>query len=244
MKFIRKILVKILGIRRFIRFASYIYLLFVKNGFFKKKYPELFFLKKIISLGNNCIDIGANVGYYSYFLSKLSGKNGKIFAIEPIPMFAKIWAKNVRKTGIDNLTIFPYALGGENKTVQMGIPEVDGVLHHGMTKITSTRDDKYLRFFNVEMRIPDELFKDISQIDFIKCDVEGYESFVFSNMIETIKKHRPMIQSELGGTENRLAVIKLLTDLGYCPKVLGNKELIDISPEEIPTLNCDFYFVP
>lgn len=244
MKFIRKILVKLLGIKCFIRLASRVYLLLVRNGFLKDKYPELFFLKEIIKPDFSCIDIGANVGYYSCFLSKYSGEKGKVFAVEPIPMFAEIWKKNVRKSGVKNLTMYSYALGGENKTVRMGIPEVDGVLHHGMTKITSLREEKYLMYYDVEMRIPDELFSNLDRLDFVKCDVEGYESFVFSNMIKTITRFKPLIQTELGGDENRMTVIGLLKGLGYEVKILRERKLISPDPENIKSLHCDFYFIP
>jgi FkbM family methyltransferase len=244
MKAIRKILVKILGIKGFIKLASKTYLLLVKNGFLKKKYPELFFLQEFIKDGSTSIDIGANVGYYSYFLSKYSGSNGKVYAVEPIPMFGEIWIKNTRKTGYKNLTLYPYALGAENTLVKMGIPEVDGVLHHGMTKIVSTREEKYLEYYDVEMKIPDELFGNIEKIDFIKCDVEGYENYVFSNMQETIKTHMPFIQSELSGYENRKKVIEMLEGLGYITQILENGKLRQIVTDEIKTLSCDFYFTP
>jgi len=47
----------------------------------------------------------------------------------------------------------------------------------------------------------------LPRVDFVKCDVEGYEQYVFENMKETIMKHRPLVQSELGGEQNRKTVI-------------------------------------
>ncbi|HBS85738.1 MAG: hypothetical protein A2W91_13455 [Bacteroidetes bacterium GWF2_38_335] len=244
MKLIRKILYKILGMKLFISLVSRIYLFLVNAGFLKSKYPELFHLEKIVKPGFTSVDIGANVGYYSFFMSKYSGKQGRVYAVEPIPLFAGIWKKNVRRTRIDNLTMLPYALGGENKTVQMGIPERDGVLHHGMTKITSTADEKYLKFFDVEMKIPDELFSQIEKIDFIKCDVEGYEFFVFSNMLKTLEKQRPLIQTELSGKENREKVFDLLVSKGFKPAILKNGAFCSINKEDIFNYENDFYFLP
>ncbi len=242
MKLIRKLLLKILGLKNSISVTSKIYICLVNLGFLKNKYPELFYLKQIVKKDFVCIDIGANVGYYSVFLSKLVGNKGKVLSVEPIPMFAEIWKKNVRKSKIKNLKLYNCALGGENKIVQMGIPEIDGVLHHGMTKIISEKQEKYIKYYDVEMKIPDEIFKDIERLDFIKCDVEGYESEVFSNMIEIIKKHKPIIQSELGGNENRLKVISILTELGYKPSILRNNKLEEISNDNYLIVSQDFYF--
>ena len=116
MKLIRKILIKILGIEGYIKLASRVYLKLVRHGFLKKQYPELFYLKKIIKPGDVCIDIGANLGYYSTLMSHLAGKNGKIYAVEPIPMFYNIWIKNVKQSGYKNLELFPYALGDRKST--------------------------------------------------------------------------------------------------------------------------------
>src|SRR3989304_2756674 len=107
MKIIRKVLLKILGFKGYLRFVSYTYLRIVNFGFYKNKYPELFFLKKIIKPGFVCIDIGANVGYYSHFLSKLAGKNGELYAVEPIPIFGKIWKKNVPQNFCKKTELLP-----------------------------------------------------------------------------------------------------------------------------------------
>ncbi len=215
LKTIRKFLVNSLGFKRYIRLVSRIYISLVGAGLMQKKYPELFFLKKIIQPGFTCIDIGANLGYYSVFLSRLVGTEGKVLAVEPVSTFRKIWKKNVKASGVANLTMWPYALGGENKMVQMGTPERDGLLHHGMTKIVSSAQDSYARTYEVEMKIPDELFINLNRLDFIKCDVEGYETEVFRNMQETLKKFGPVIQTELNGDENRSQVVQLLSEIGY-----------------------------
>ncbi|MBU0764893.1 MAG: FkbM family methyltransferase [Bacteroidetes bacterium] len=245
MKIIRKLIVRLFGVKGYIRLASSIYIRLVGMGFLKKKYPELFYLKKIIRDGFVCIDIGANLGYYSVILSKFCGAQGKVLAVEPIPWFAEIWKKNVRRSRTNNLILLPYALGNENTTVKMGIPEVDGVVHHGMTKIISSGNDKYMHYFDVEMKIPDELFDGIERLDFIKCDVEGFESVVFSNMKTIIGKFRPLIQSELNGKENRRQVVGLLSEMGYVPKILNNKTVLtEINKSDIDSIEKDIYFVP
>ena len=243
MKSIRKLLVKLFGINTYLKIVSKIYIFLVKNGCLKKKYPEIFNLKNIVKQDFTCIDIGANLGYYSYFMSKYAGKNGKLYSVEPIPMFANIWKSNM-KSSDTNYKLFQVALGGENKTVQMGIPERDGVLRHGLTKITSSAEEKYVSFFDVEMKIPDELFADLTKIDFIKCDVEGYESIVFDNFKKLISKHRPLVQTELSGIENRLHVIELFKEMNYSVNVLEDEKLIPISENDIKLVDKDFYFIP
>ena len=211
----------------------------------QKKYPELFFLKRIIKPGFTCIDIGANLGYYSTFLSKLTGPTGKVLAVEPVPLFQEIWKENVLASGVKNLELLPYALGGENTTIQMGTPLRNGLMHHGMTKVVGSAEEEYARTYDVSMKVPDELFSDLKRLDFVKCDVEGFEYPVFSNMQQTLKQHMPLIQTELNGTGNRDRVIALLESLGYQTCVLSaENKLKPCAGAEIASHEGDFYFKP
>ncbi|QIX61991.1 FkbM family methyltransferase [Hymenobacter sp. BT18] len=247
MKDLRKLLVRTLGFETYIRLVSRVYLRLVGAGWGKAKYPELFFLRRIVKPGDVCLDIGANLGYYSVMLSKLTGPAGQVLAVEPIPAFQAIWRDNVRLSGYDNLMLLPYALGGENTTVQMGTPERDGLLHHGMTKIAASNpQEHYVRTYEVPMRNPDQLLADLTRLDFVKCDVEGFEYEVFRHMQATLRRHRPLIQTELNGLENRRQVVTLLSELGYKPFVLSARlELEPCLPAQLESAaTADFYFQP
>ncbi|MFD2785908.1 FkbM family methyltransferase [Hymenobacter rubripertinctus] len=246
-KALRKLLVRTLGFERYIRFVSRVYLRLVGAGWGKKKYPELFFLEKIVRPGFVCLDIGANLGYYSVALSRLVGPTGRVLAVEPIPAFQAIWQDNVQLSGHPNLTLLPYALGGQNTTVQMGTPERNGLLHHGMTKVAaSNTQENYARTYEVPMRVPDELLADLSRLDFVKCDVEGFEYEVFRHMQATLRRFRPLIQTELNGLENRRAVAALLAELGYKPFVLSARSQLEPCSEAqlASAATADFYFQP
>ncbi len=244
MKAIRKLIYSFFGLRGYLFVVSKIYLFLIKCQFLKRNYPELFFLRKIIKPGFVCIDIGANVGYYSYFLCKYSGKNGIVYAVEPIPEFRSVLIKNIPSGFHKKLHILPYALGDKETIIQMGIPIVDGVIHHGMTHILNRQHPSQIaKTFDVEMKIPDKLFYSLDKIDFIKCDVEGYEYFVFSNMQETLKKHKPIIQCELGSNFKN-ATVSLLKSLGYEIYKLEKQSLSKLIEQEILNYPNDVYFIP
>ena len=244
MKIFRKLLVQIIGVEKYLRLISRIYVGLVLRGFLKKSYKELFFLKELVKPGFYCLDIGANLGYYSTMLSKIVGETGKVIAVEPIPMFCKILKKNVKMSHRDNVEIYNFALGDKNEVVKMGTPERGGVFRHGLTKLVESSDDNYARFYEVEMKKPDELFGNLNRLDFVKCDVEGYEHFVFENMTAVIEKFKPVIQVELNGDENRQKVISVLGGLGYKPHYLNqNKQLVLADNKIIDNPKSDFYFL-
>ncbi|MFZ4798332.1 MAG: FkbM family methyltransferase [Bacteroidia bacterium] len=243
-KAIRNILLKSFGLEGYLAIVSDAYLRITNIGFLKNQYPELFFLKKIIKPGFVSIDIGANVGYYSTNISKLSGANGKVIAIEPVPLFANVFKRNAHKFALKNITLHQTALGAENKKIEMGTPVIDGVFRHGLTHVLSTENDNTaLETFEAEMKIPDELFANITQLDFIKCDVEGYEIFLFPYLIKTIKKFNPLIQIEISTVENRKIIYELLEPLGYYAFGLKNNELIKLTSSECIAYDLgDLYF--
>ncbi|HMJ46188.1 MAG TPA: FkbM family methyltransferase, partial [Ferruginibacter sp.] len=84
-----------------------------------------------------------------------------------------------------------------------------------------------------------DLFKDLSRVDFIKCDIEGYEEFVFPEMEPILVKHKPVIQVETWGTHKNV-VETFLKRIGYKQYELENGSLVlsgDQNPEQV-----DFIF--
>src|SRR6056297_738274 len=241
MKFIRRFLHKQMGLERYLRLVSKWYIRLVNSGFFRRKHPEIHYLAEIIDEGDVCIDIGANLGYYSVFMSRLCGPQGKVYAVEPIPLFRSIWQDNMKKFGENNVEMLPYALGETERSVKMGMPSRDGIVHHGMTKIADDKNKQFSEYFEAEMKVPDRLFAGIKRIDFVKIDIEGYEYPTLQNMMETIRQHKPKLQTEL--SKDRDKIFPLLEDEGYVPHILVKGILTPAGKETKSTHKHDFYFI-
>lgn len=242
-KKIRALLLQTLGLDTYLSLVSDVYIRLIQMGLLKKKYPELFFLKELIKPDFVCVDIGANVGYYSTFLSLYSGKSGHVHAVEPVDLFARIFKKNVDTFALPNITLNQTALGSENKTIQMGTPMIDGVFRHGLTKVVDEKEAPTMHTYNVEMHIPDELFSSLTRFDFLKCDVEGYEVFIMPHFIKTISRFKPLIQMEISSEENRKQIFDLFLPLGYSVCKLQNHSLQKMDTKEAMKYEAgDFYF--
>ncbi|MFY8189477.1 MAG: FkbM family methyltransferase [Bacteroidia bacterium] len=242
-KKIRSLLLKTLGTEAYLGLVSSTYISLIKAGFLKSKYPELFYLKHLIKPGYVCLDIGANVGYYSVFLSQYAGKTGQIHSIEPVPIFGNVFLKNTQKFALSNIKLYRCALGSEKKEIVMGTPMIDGVFRHGLTKIVENNANEDVATYSAQMEIADELFADIPKIDFLKCDVEGYEVILFPAMIATLKRCKPIIQIEISSVENREKMIEVLSPLGYQSFKLNQEELVAMPEKEaINYEGGDFYF--
>jgi FkbM family methyltransferase len=242
-KKLRSFLLKMLGTESYLGLVSNAYIRLIAAGKLKDKYPELFYLKELVQPGFTCVDIGANVGYYSVFLSKYSGNTGRVYAVEPVPLFARVFLKNTSRFAQQNITLYQCALGSEQKRVTLGTPMIDGVFRHGLTKVIEGNTDQNTQTYEVDMQVPDQLFASIAKIDFLKCDVEGYEVILFPEMMATLNRCKPIIQIEISTVENRELLIKLLEPIGYRPFKLSKNELQAMSHEEALAYESgDFYF--
>jgi FkbM family methyltransferase len=243
-KKIRAFLLQTLGTESYLGLVSSAYIQLIRAGFLKAKYPELFYLKDLVQPGFTCVDIGANVGYYSVFLSKYAGPNGKVYAVEPVPLFSNVFKRNTEKFALNNITLFNCALGAEEKEVTLGTPLIDGVFRHGLTKILDKTNNDSSQTYSAKMEVPDKLFAPLQKIDFLKCDVEGYEVFLFPEMIETLKRCKPIIQIEISSVENRKILMNLLEPLNYQAHKLANKALLAMDRKEAENYEGgDFYFL-
>ncbi len=245
---VRKILLKTLGDEKYLSLVSSTFLRMYHSGRVREKYPEMYLLNHFISEGNTCLDIGANLGYYTVPMAQLAGDSGKIYAIEPIEIFRKTLIKNLKKYNVsNNVEIIPFALGDvDGKEIEMGTPEVDGLIHFGYTRVLSSANNQYKikNTYKVKIYKPQTLFGNLTELHFIKCDIEGYEEKVIPEFLEIIKKFKPVIQIEILSEENRKIIMSLLQDLDYnvfyyfkgkLKKINSYKDKID--------RNCDLYFL-
>ena len=127
-------------------------------------------LEKLIKPGMNIVDVGANVGVYTKFLSMLTGKTGKVYAFEPDPLNFIRLQNHVRY--INNVLIKNAAIGAQSGSANLYISDDLNVDHRtfdsgdGRKKIT------------VPLLSLDDYFPPGKRIDLIKIDVQGYEMSV------------------------------------------------------------------
>ena len=222
---IKKLLYNLLPLKTYLKLISTLFFWGYRSGLLKhnKKIACHYFVKNLISEGDCVIDIGANLGYYTVIFSRLAGKSGKIYSVEPVKLYADVLKQKVRK--LDNVEVLPYALGNENgKQIKMGVPQVNGSFRHGLTKVVSN-DEKLLHEFTAIMYTPEKLFQTIEKINYIKCDVEGYEIHILPLMLNLISKHKPILQIETDG-ENRSKICTLLQNQNYKAYGLNNGKLL------------------
>ena len=245
MGLINKILYKSLSQRNYLKFLNTSFLSLYNMGLLKRnpKYQYHYFAKNLVNAGDTVIDLGANLGYYSNLFQEWVGAEGKLYAVEPVIPFNEIlqWRLKDKK----QVTIFPYALGTEEKDITLVIPKNLSYLSTGLPNVydsdTHGNLDEYGFKFEAKMKKGSGLFKNLDRLDFVKCDIEGYEEYVLPELEEVLVKFKPIIQVETWGPHKKV-VEGFLQGIGYSVFYLENGKLQSTAAGHPDTV-VDFIFV-
>jgi len=146
--------------------------------------PVLNLLRRAVRPGDTVLDIGANLGFYSFFLAPLCGKTGAVHAFEANPiLIPHLRHSAALNEAIANITVNPVAVGSEtNKELRLYDPErIGGSSLHRLPWLDSSKS------VIVPMTTIDEYRRTqgISRIDVVKIDIEGAELDAFRGMDES-----------------------------------------------------------
>ena len=227
-KTLHRILYRTLPLEGYLRAVSRLFFLWQRLGLGRRA-PEteyVYHLPQLVRAGDTCIDIGANLGYYARTISRLAGPAGRVYAVEPVAPIRKVLSRNLRRCG--NTEILPFALGAAAGPVRMGNDSAreNGYFGTGRNFVNEGGGRSDVEF-TAEMRR--ELFARLPRLDFIKCDIEGYEAVVMEEMRPLLERFRPTVLIETGG-ENRPRIVRLFTRLGYAGYTLDRGREIPLSP--------------
>jgi FkbM family methyltransferase len=243
---IRKLLLYSLGEKRYLRLLAGLFQKIYKTGRLGIDYQDIYFLKNLVKPGDYCIDIGAHLGYFTMELSRLTGKGGHVYAIEPMSKFfntLKAMAENKR---IENLTLYQFAMGADEDFVEMGIPKLNNVKKFAYARVKNTHNYlEYVESEKVKNVYGNELFGSLPRLDFIKCDVEGLELPVFQSFLELLGKYNPIVLVELGEVADRKLMLDLLAPFSYRLYYLENKKLKPLETDStVRPVSHNHYFIP
>ena len=167
-------------------------------GAFEK--PLLFFLRDtlnaLITETPKAIfmDIGANVGHHSIFLSKFASQ---VLAFEPYPKVNMQFKQQIAHNNISNIQIFETGLSDRRETLNYYAPTGN---NEGIGSFDESSIGKgNTSYGKLELQEGDQVIESDSwkNIKLIKIDVEGFEKKVIKGLSRTIEEERPVIVCEI-----------------------------------------------
>lgn len=126
--------------------------------------------------GGRCLDIGANHGYYSFYLA--TAKNAEVYAVEPQPSLAQL-IRNSEAVNRSGVTVIEAAVSDkDDDVVDMMVP-----IHHGMNA-TISNQYSYAPDGYTNIKVPTFTLDSQIGFDFIKVDAEGAEDLIWAGSEE------------------------------------------------------------
>jgi len=147
-------------------------------------------INSMVKTGMCVLDIGANIGYHTFRISKLADKNGQVHAIEPTDWaFQKLLRNSKLNPELDNITFAKLGLSdsdlGTTQVQFQSSYRLNGKVQNMMEDIELVTLDTYLERENIE------------HVDFIKLDVDGFEGKIIQGATRSLLKMKPIILMEL-----------------------------------------------
>ena len=141
------------------------------------------YLASRISSDSVCVDIGANIGYFTLLMAK-GASEGSVHAFEPIPLNTSLLHASIELNGFTNIWVNQSAVGDRT----------------GEISFVQSSDSAYSSLFDYRSQIPrphytgahrslDEYVSHtgITRVDILKADVEGAEGLVVAGASQLLR---------------------------------------------------------
>lgn len=133
-----------------------------------------------------CIDIGANIGFWTIFLVS-ECKAAKVFSIEPELSNLNLFRQNIDlNSSTAKVELFANAVGDMPGQLSLFLSD-DNAGDHQMYDSNEGRKQ-----IKVDVKRVDDLIGE-RKIDFIKMDVQGFEPYVVGGMLGVLERNQDII---------------------------------------------------
>lgn len=217
---VRPLLYGLLGRRRYLRLVARAFPLLYRTRLLRvsRRYRQHYYAQSLVRRGDYVLDIGAHLGHYTGIFARAVGAAGRVYAVEPLEEYVEVLRERFAAT--PQVVIIPFALGEADKDlVHLGVPDALRAVGHLRTGVRMVLPDGAqegaTERLPAAMRRASLLFADLPRLDFVKIDVEGYETRVLPDMETLLRRHRPKVQVETWG-EQVLPTCETMRRLGYC----------------------------
>jgi len=153
----------------------------VKRKYFRHE-PEVSSLLATLH-GRVFVDIGANVGYYSFLLRD---NFDRIIAVEPHPRNVQLMQKSKEKYRYRKVSVLPKAVSNENGETKLYLGSHRG--GHSLLQSDRVTQKPNQNYITVQAATLDFLLRTYSNVDLVKVDVEGAEWKVLGGAKDAMNK--------------------------------------------------------
>jgi FkbM family methyltransferase len=195
----------------------------------REESESIAFMRRQPLVGRTVIDVGANKGIYSYWMSRQVGPQGRVVAFEPQPDLRPHLEDFKRSFRLDNLQIVSQGLSNRPGAAALRRDKPGALGASLEPPPPDERAPNVSETIDVPLTTLDQFCaaQNLTDVAFIKCDVEGHELAVFQGGRELLQRQRPVLLFECHHHEaERGALFAFLAELGYDGFFIQNSERV------------------
>lgn len=202
-------------------------------------------MSQLIPPGAIVFDIGANIGWYSMNIARQTPAT-QVHAFEPLPPTYDYLARNVALNQLTNIHLHNFGLSHRAGQLTFYFYPEGSV----NASAADLGDSPNKQAVTCEVKTLDGFIADTGlTVDFIKCDVEGAELFVFQGGLTTLQRQQPVIFTEMlrkwsaAFSYHPNDIITLLSRIGYRCFTVHDGFLIPFERMDETTVETNFFFL-
>lgn len=154
----------------------------------------LHFLRDAVSRGGVFVDVGANTGQHSLFMSRYAQT---VHAFEPFEPVLQRFRAAIEANGIRNIVVHPVGLGETNTSMTFYRPPDENLGSGSFVQGFRAKNTEYDHALEL-VAGDDELERTgVPSVAAIKIDVEGFEKPALKGLRRTLTRDRPVVVFEL-----------------------------------------------
>ncbi|KAM3097170.1 FkbM family methyltransferase [Phormidesmis sp. 146-12] len=183
--------------------------LIAEGDWFEK---EMEFWRNSIQAGMTVIDVGANVGLYTFSAARRVGKTGKVLAVEPFSGCVRCLQETCQINQFSQVKICAGAASDRTGKANLLIKSASEM--NELTISAEGKNAESVDCFTLDSLIQSE---QLDRVDFLKIDAEGHEVQVLLGSDRLLSEFAPVILYEniAGSKGSNLPVAELLISKGY-----------------------------
>jgi FkbM family methyltransferase len=133
--------------------------------------------RRLLAAGDVCIDVGANIGYFTLLASRLVGPSGHVYAFEPGSRAYAALRANLDLNGSTNVTAIEAAAGEAEGQALLSPPAPGNLASASLRRSASGSTTVAVQRVDSAVRADD-----FARVRLVKIDVEGYEMEVLKGL--------------------------------------------------------------
>lgn len=178
---------------------------------------DLYHVRRLLGPASVIYDVGANIGYYSLFLTHALGPKSRALAFEPFPSNYERLCQHVTMNSLQN-QITPFCLGFSDQPREALMSMRANNSGSANLNASGSADCRQVNLTTLDSFWQETQTK---HIDFIKIDVEGHEAPLLRGGADVLQREQPLVLIELDaprlteGGSSVEEVVGILEGYGY-----------------------------